>query len=471
MSDIIKIKKGLDIPIQGAAQEMTSDMRSIAEYAVKPTDFVGVTPKLLVAEGDAVKAGTPLFQDKNNASARFVSPVSGTVKAIVRGEKRKLLAVVVSSDGKNESLPYAKYGFSDQMKRDEVKQQMVEGGLMPLIKRRPFGCVPMEGDQPKAVFISCFDSAPLAADMDYALQGRGDDLRMGLRALLAITDCNIHLGVKPGQQMEQICSRLAANSEVGNRVKIHIFKGGHPAGNVGTQIAAVSPINKGEVVWTMDLQNVAILGNTFLTGEYRPERIIAFAGPCTSSPRYYKITCGANVAQMYKEQCASYTESDVRLISGNVLSGVKIAYDGFVGMNDNMLSAIPEGDYYDFMGWLMPGLKKFSLNRTFLSGWMARCCCASKCQSKMKYDINTNLHGEWRPLVVTGNFEKVFPFKIYPMQLIKAAIIGDIDLMENLGIYEVEPEDFALCEFVDTSKTEIQTIIREALEKLRKEAM
>lgn len=469
MSDIIKIKKGLDIPLQGAAQEMTSDVRSTVEYAVKPTDFVGVTPKLMVAEGDQVKAGTPLFVDKGNAEARFVSPVSGVVKAIVRGEKRRVLAVVVAADGKNESLPYLKYGFADKMQRDQVRQQMVEGGLMPLLKRRPFGTAPLPDDQPKGIFISCFDSAPLGADMDYALQGRGDDLRMGLRALLAITDCNIHLGLRQGQQLEQVFSRLAADAEMGERVKLHLFKGPHPAGLVGTQIAMVDPINKGEVVWTADVQNVAILGNAFRTGEYHPERLVAFAGPCASSPRYYKVLCGCNVASMFKEQCSSYQEANVRLISGNVLSGTQIASDGFLGFSDSLLSAIPEGDYYEFMGWLMPGLKKFSLSRTFLSGWFAQCQCAKSCKCQPKYEFDTNLHGEWRPMVVTGSYEKVFPMKIYPMQLIKAAIIGDIDLMESLGIYEVEPEDFALCEYVDTSKTEIQTIIREALEKLRKE--
>ena len=471
MSDIIKIRKGLDIPVRGEAQCITSDVRSIGECAVKPTDFVGVTPKLLVAEGDMVKAGTPLFHDKNNASARFVSPVSGTVKAIVRGEKRKVLAVVVSADGKHESEPYRSYGFEQALPREEVMQQMVEGGLMPLIKRRPFGTAPMEGDQPRDIFVSLFDTAPLAPNMDYVLQGRADDLRMGLRVLLAITDCNIHLGLREGQELEQVCRRLAEGKEMQGRVKVHLFKGGHPAGNVGTQIAAVRPINKGEVVWTLDAQNLAILGNTFLTGAYRPERMVAVAGPCVSSPRYYKMHCGANLSQLFAEQCKHYTESDVRLICGNVLSGTQVAHDDYLCTATNLISAIPEGDYYDFMGWLMPGFKKFSANRTFFSGWLNGCPAGEKMKKRIAFDINTNLHGEWRPMVVTGSYERVFPFKIYPMQLIKAAIIGDIDLMESLGIYEVEPEDFALCEFVDTSKTEIQLIIREALEKLRKEAM
>lgn len=468
MSNIIKIKKGLDIPIRGVAQDVTTEMLNIAEYAVKPTDFVGVTPKLLVAEGDVVKAGTPLFFDKNNALAQFVSPVSGTVKAIVRGEKRKLLAVVVASDGKNESEIMPKFDMGEKIEREQLQRHMVKSGLWTLIRRRPFGTVAMEQDAPKAVFVSLFDSAPLAANMDYVLKGRKDDLHMGIRAMLALTDGELHLGLCKDQALVAMAEEIA---KAESRVKVHLFQGPHPAGNVGTQIAAISPINKGEIVWTVEAQNLAVMGQTLRTGIYRPEKLVAFAGPCAAKPAYYKVISGVNVAEMFKAQCANYTECDVRLISGNVLSGTQIAHDGFLGMNDNLLSTLPEGDYYDFMGWLMPGFKKFSFSRTFLSGFFAKCCCTKKCGEKSNYTIDTNLHGEWRPMVVTGAYEQVFPFKIYPMQLIKAAIIGDIDLMENLGIYEVEPEDLALCEFVDTSKTEIQTIIREALEKIRKEAM
>lgn len=458
MSDTINIKKGLDIPLSGKAQPMVSDARSTVDYAVKPVDYVGVTPKLLVAEGDVVKAGSPLFYDKNNTAAQFVSPVSGTVKAIVRGEKRALLAVVVSSDNKLESVPLTKADPATTS-REQLKKMLIDNGLWPLLRRRPFGTIALETDVPKAIFVSCFDSAPLGPDFDFVMEGRDKDFIMGLQILARLTDGKVHLSFRPGQQLSNLAKGLP-------QVESHFIKGPHPAGNVGTQIAAISPINKGEVVWTLGPQDVAIIGHAFLTGEYRPEKVVAFVGPCATSPRYYRLFAGACVATICKEQLTSVDE--VRLVSGNVLSGTQITPDGFLGAYDSLLCAIPEGDYYEFMGWMAPGFRKFSFSRTFLSGFFAKCHCHKK---SPHYNIDTNLHGEPRPLVVTGNFEQVFPFKIYPLQLLKAAIIGDIDLMENLGIYEVEPEDFALCEFIDPSKTEIQSIIRQALENIRKEGM
>jgi Na+-transporting NADH:ubiquinone oxidoreductase subunit A len=247
------------------------------------------------------------------------------------------------------------------------------------------------------------------------------------------------------------------------RVVDHYINGPHPSGNIGTQIAHIDPINKGEVVWTMNIQDVAMLGELLTTGVYNPEKVIAVAGPDIKDPHYYRVKAGACLAEITKTQLLAdgNTKTD-RVISGDILSGTQIAADGFLGAYDDLVSIIPEGDYYDFMGWLMPGFKKFSFSRTFLSGFLPK---------MLKWRFDTNTHGDERPLVFTGNFERVFPFDIYPTQLIKACIVGDIELMENLGIYEVEPEDFALCEFIDTSKTDIQAIIREALEKLRKEAL
>lgn len=467
MQNTIKIKKGLDIPVSGVAQETISDVRSITEYAVKPTDYVGVTPRLKVAEGDKVKAGTTLFVDKNNEWAHFVSPVSGTVKAVVRGAKRALQAVVITTDNAKD-YEVNPTGDPTKLSRQEVKDLMVNGGCWTMLRRRPFGIAPLPTDEPKAIFVSCFNSAPLAPNYDFVMEGRTDDFLMGLKVLAKLTDGKVHLGFRQGQKLAQVAEKAP--------VEIHYFQGPHPAGNVGTQIAAIDPIDRGEQVWAVDVQDVAIIGHLFLTGQYEPERVMAFAGPSAQNPRYYRMIAGANIETLCKEQFSG--EAHARIISGDVLSGQKLdlyetslSKDCYAGAHDSLISALPEGDYYEFMGWLMPGLKKFSLSRTFLSGFFAKCCCASKCKNGSKYNFDTNLHGEWRPMVVTGSYEQVFPFKIYPMQLIKAAIIGDIDLMESLGIYEVEPEDFALCEYVDTSKTEIQTIIREALEKIRKEAM
>ncbi len=476
MPETIHIKKGLDLPIGGAAERRITDARGITTYAVKPTDFVGLVPRLLVEEGSPVKAGDALFCDKQDERIRFTSPVSGTVKAVVRGEKRRLLAVVVEADPYPESVQPA----PDLPKSPQaLKEAMLQCGLWTQVRQRPFGTVAKPDDQPKAIFVTAFDSAPLAPDYDFALQGRTEALKRGLAALTLLTKGSVHLCFKPGQELSKQLGNMPSDQLV-----THFLSGPHPAGNIGTQIAHIDPINKGEVVWTMGLQDVAVLGEWLLTGTYRPERVIALAGPQLSNPHYYRVKAGACVASLIagqlphpdyphmKEQGAAL---ESRIISGNVLSGTRIEADGFVGAYDDLVSVLPEGNYYDFMGWLLPGLRKYSFSRTFLSGFMPKRSFKPfgmelpRLENFWKHDTNT--HGDVRPLVFTGNFERVFPFDIYPTQLLKACIVGDVELMENLGIYEVEPEDFALCEFIDTSKTDIQPIIREALEKLRKEAM
>ena len=454
MPETITIKKGLDLPIGGAAEKLLTDARSIMTYAVKPTDFVGLTPRLLVEEGDAVATGDALFCDKNDERIRFTSPVSGQVKAIVRGEKRRLLEVVVETDFKSapsQELPKT---------AEEIKAAMLQCGLWTSLRQRPFGTVANPNDKPKAIFVSAFSSAPLAPDYDFVMQGKEELLLKGLEALTQLTEGMVHVCFKP----EQGLAKQLTTEQLNNcQLTTHYISGPHPAGNIGTQIAHIDPINKGEVVWTMNIQDVAILGELVSTGVYNPEKVIAMAGPNIKNPHYYRMKAGACLEEITKSQLPNEDNPMTdRVISGDILSGTQIAADGFLGAYDDLVSIIPEGDYYDFMGWLMPGFKKFSFSRTFLSGFLPK---------MLKWKFDTNTHGDERPLVFTGNFERVFPFDIYPTQLIKACIVGDIELMENLGIYEVEPEDFALCEFIDTSKTDIQAIIREALEKLRKEAM
>lgn len=470
MTDTITIRKGLDIPIGGAAEKRLTDARNITTYAVKPTDFVGLTPKLLVEEGDAVKVGDALFCDKNDERIRFTSPVTGQVKAVVRGEKRKLLEVVVEA---NDNAPLV---LEVPHTAEEIKAVMLRCGLWTMLRQRPFGTVANPDDQPKAIFVSGFSSAPLAPDYDFIMQGKEEFLKKGLDALTKLTDGKVHICFKPNQNLSKQLSTF------NYQFSIHFVKGPHPAGNIGTQIAHIDPINKGEVVWTMNFQDVALLGELVSTGIYNPEKIIAVAGPNIKNPHYYRVKTGASLKDITSAQLLNtdYPEMDAhdaaqqnRVISGDILSGTQIAADGFLGVYDDLVSILPEGNYYDFMGWLMPGFKKFSFSRTFLSGFLPKSTFKPfgikipRFSSLWKFDTNT--HGDERPLVFTGNFERVFPFGIYPTQLIKACIVGDIELMENLGIYEVEPEDFALCEFVDTSKTNIQEIIREALEKIRKE--
>lgn len=439
MVETIKIKKGLDLPIGGEPLKEVIDARSIERYAVKPTDFVGFTPRLLVAEGDTVCAGQPLVEDKNDTRLTLPSPVGGTVTAIVRGEKRRLLEVVITS-------------------RTGSKSSTNQPNLTPdspcwwMIKERPFGTIANPDHKPKGIFVSMRDTNPLAPDLDFALKGREHEFEAGIKALEAYGT-------------------------------VHCVKaqGPHPAGNIGTIVAALDPINKGECVWSVGAQDVANIGRWCLTGEYRPERVISVGGPAAKAPKHYRLLCGANVQRIsdvqlmdtsYPNMTGSTTTSSTRIISGSPLSGTTIKADGFLGMYDQQLTFIEEGDQYEFMGWIMPGLNKFSFSKTFLSGLMLPFKAMEPLMPvKPSFSFNTNMHGSVRPFLFTGSFERVFPFDIYPLQLIKACIVGDVELQEKLGIYEVEPEDFALCEFIDPSKTEIQIIIREALEVLRKEAM
>ena len=442
MNHNIKIKKGLDIPLSGDAERIVVDMRSEERYAVKPPDVVGFTPRLLVAEGDEVVAGQPLVEDKRDQRLTLPSPVNGKVQAIVRGEKRRLMEVVVASGKSGESKTAGTAG---------APVLSPEAPVWWMIKERPFGTIADPDHKPKGIFVSMRDTNPLAPDLTFALRGREHEFEAGIAAL----------------------GRLA---------EVHTVhaEGPHPAGNVGTQIAAISPLNKGEYVWTVNAQDVATIGRWCLTGEYRPERVIAVGGPAAKCPKYYRVLCGTRIQRIaevqlmdpcYPQLTTAHSPLPTRIISGSVLSGTRIEADGFLGMYDHQLTFIEEGDQYEFMGWLMPGLNKFSFSKTFLSGLMAPFKMLEPLMPvKPTYSFNTNLHGSVRPFLFTGSFERVFPFDIYPLQLIKACIVGDIELQEQLGIYEVEPEDFALCEFIDPSKTEIQTIIREALEVLRKEA-
>lgn len=449
MNHNIKIKKGLDIPLSGDAERIVVDMRSEERYAVKPPDVVGFTPRLLVAEGDEVVAGQPLVEDKRDQRLTLPSPVNGKVQAIVRGEKRRLMEVIVAAEKTGVSGCSGVSGESGTT--GGARALSPEAPVWWMIKERPFGTIADPDHKPKGIFVSMRDTNPLAPDLAFALRGREHEFEAGIAAL----------------------SRLA---------EVHTVhaEGPHPAGNVGTQIAAISPLNKGEYVWTVNAQDVATIGRWCLTGEYRPERVIAVGGPAAKCPKYYRVLCGTSIQRIaevqlmdpcYPQLTTAHSPLSTRIISGSVLSGTRIEADGFLGMYDQQLTFIEEGDQYEFMGWLMPGLDKFSFSKTFLSGLMAPFKMLEPLMPvKPTYSFNTNLHGSVRPFLFTGSFERVFPFDIYPLQLIKACIVGDIELQEQLGIYEVEPEDFALCEFIDPSKTEIQTIIREALEVLRKEA-
>lgn len=448
MSKTITIKKGLNINLQGEAEKTITEIES-GLYAIKPIDFNGVFPKLLVHEGDKVKAGTHLFFDKYRDNIKFSSPVSGTIKEVRRGAKRALLEISIEAEATQTFVDFGK-ADPNSLKRELIIDKLLESGVWPVIRQRPYSVIANPKDTPKAIFISGFDTNPLAPDYDLIVHGQGNIFQAGIDALKKLTSGTIHLNLGSGDAT----SKVFTNSR---NVQVNYFKGPHPAGNVGTQINKLDPVNKGEVIWYLRPQEVLTIGRLFLEGKYNAERIIALTGSEILKPRYFKTKVGASIEKMVSN---NVTGQNVRYISGNPLTGKKIDSVGFIGFYDSQVTVLPEGNYYEFFGWGLPGFGKFSFSKTFptfLNG------------KNKRFQLDTNLHGGHRALVMTGELEKVFPFDIYPMQLIKAIIVEDIDAMENLGIYEVDEEDFALAEFIDTSKTEIQSIVRKGIDLMRKE--
>lgn len=451
MSKIITLRKGLDINLEGKPRETTVDAPAAAEYALSPLDFEGVTPKLLVKAGDRVKTGTPLFFDKHNERILFTSPVSGTVAAINRGEKRKVLSVTVTPDAQPSYEEFAKPDLQ-QASRDELIELLLHAGLWPMLVQRPYGIIADPADTPKAIFVSAFDSAPLAPDYNFVLRDEQENLQAGIEVLRKLSGGKVHLSMRAGAEGKM--SELKG-------VELHSFAGKHPAGNVGVQIHHIDPINKGEVVWTVNIQDLAIIGRLVRTGHVDMTRIIAVGGSEVANPQYCRVIAGARMDSLLGGNLKPQKEGDsVRVISGNVLTGTKSALDGFLGFYANQVTVIPEGDKYELLGWAMPRFKKFSVSRAYFS-WLC---------PKKAYRLDTNMNGGERPFVVTGLYEKYLPMDIYPMYLLKACLAGDIEKMENLGIYEVTEEDFALCEFVDPSKIDIQQIIRDGINLMIKEA-
>jgi len=449
MEKTVRIRKGLDISLKGVAERRTEEI--VPEcYAVKPSDFVGVLPKLEVAEGDTVKAGSPLFSDKHRANLIFTSPVSGTVAEIRRGEKRKIEEIAIRSDGRFESLFFGD-ALSEGISRDKIMEVLTLSGLWTTIRQRPFSTVANPNDTPKAFFVSAFDTAPLAPDFNFAIRGDEKHFLKGIEMLSGLTDGKLYLNI--GKECDNAVFSDCAGMK---NVVLTRFEGPHPAGNVGTQINKLCPINKGETVWFCSPQDVVEMGRLFVTGYCDSRRLVAVTGPEVKAPHYVLTRRGAQIKKIVEN---NVTEVEKRFISGNVLTGTNIGESGFLGFYDNQISVVREGREHELFGWILPGLKKYSASMSFLSSQYP----------DRTFNIDTNLHGGRRAFVVSGIFEKVFPFDIYPMQLIKACLIGDIQLMEDLGIYEVAPEDFALCEFIDPSKHEIQEIIRNGLELIRKE--
>ncbi len=447
MHRVVKISKGLNINLKGAPVAEFTSVAPAKLYALMPADFTRVTPKVVVKPEDKVKAGDPLFFDKENPELQFVSPVSGTVVAVNRGERRRVLSVVVESDGKFESVEYkAKDVLS--LSADEVKADLLKAGLFGFFRQRPYDVIAVPGDTPRAIYVSAFDSKPLAVNFEIALKGNEDDFQTGLDALSRIAP--VHLGICA-------CQKSAALN-VAKNVTTTIFKGPHPAGNVGVQINRTAPINKGEIVWTIGAEEVIFIGRLFNKGKVDFTRTVALAGSEVKNPSYSKMILGAQISNLVEGRLDNKYE--LRIIDGNVLTGKKTTADGFLGAFSTEITVIPEiMGGAEMLGWIAPRFSMFSTSRSYFS-WLS---------PSRKYTIDARIKGGERHMIMSNEYDKVFPMDIYPEYLLKAIITGNIDKMEQLGIYEVAPEDFALCEFVDSSKLEIQRIVREGLDKLRAE--
>ena len=449
MSKEIRISKGLDIRLVGEATHSITDAVKSNFYTIRPDDFHGVTPKLAVKVGAKLKAGESVFFDKSNEAIKFVSPVSGEILEITRGEKRKILEIKIKADKK---ISFKKYETPTlkTAQADEIKSLLLASGCWPFIKQRPYDVIAKPELQPKAIFISAHATAPLAVDYNFTLRGKEVELQAAVTALSKLSGGPVHVGVSK-----------ASDSAFENlqNINIHKLSGPHPSGNVGTLINKIDPINKGETVWTIAPQDLVIIGELLLTGKYNAERTVALVGSQIEAPRYLKTRIGSEVATMIYDR-GIQKDAHARIISGNVLCGKEVKPDGFLDFYSDVITVIPEGDDYEFFGWNKPVFNKVSTSRALTFSWLT---------PKKKYDLNTNTNGEHRAFVLTGSYEEVFPLDIYPMQILKACMYKDLDEMEALGMYEVAPEDFALTEFVCVSKQPHQKIIREGLDLMLKE--
>ena len=447
MANLFKLRKGLDINLAGKAERKKLQLKSNGKYALQPDCFEGVVPKVVVKEGDKVKAGDALFINKNCTEMKFASPVSGTVTAVERGERRKVLAVKVQADA---TQVFTDFGVKDvaSLTGEQVKAALLEAGLFGYINQLPYDVVTTPDVTPKAIFVSALRDKPLAADFEFELQGQEKEWQAGLTALSKMAKTCLGIGAK------QTSAALTSAKDV----EVNVFDGPCPAGNVGVQINHVSPVNKGEVVWTVDPTAVIFFGRLFLTGKVDLRRLVALCGSEVKNPQYVEMLVGEELSTLLSN---SYdAKRNVRIINGNVLTGRVTTKDGYLGAHTSEITVIPEGnDADEFAGWIMPRFKQFSVNRSYFS-WLF---------GKKAYALDARVKGGERHMIMSGEYDKVMPMDIYPEYLIKAIITGNIDKMEQLGIYEVSPEDFALAEFVDSSKLELQRIVREGLNMLRRE--
>ncbi|MDD2797425.1 MAG: Na(+)-translocating NADH-quinone reductase subunit A [Bacteroidales bacterium] len=450
MANVISIKKGLDIKLKGEAPAQTPKKVRSKKYLICPDDFHGMIPKVLVKEGDKVLAGSPIMANKNWQDMQIVSPVSGEIVAVNRGERRKVLSIEILADAADKYLSFEAKSPKD-LSAEQITELLLKAGMWPLIKQRPYDVIAKPGT-PRDIFISTFDSSPLAPNYEFIVAGQEGDFRTGLEVLQKLTSGSLNLGIRPNSKFK----------EFADIATIQQFQGPHPAGNVGIQIHHTSPINKGDVVWTLSPADVIIIGRLFNSGKSDFTRTIAVCGSEVKVPYYANVLPGVSVEELTKSEVNS--NISLRYISGNVLTGVKVNENESLTFYANQLTVIPEGvETHELFGWAMPRPKQFSMSRTYFD-WIARLLSKNK-----SYSLDARILGGERNIIMSGEYDSVLPMDILPEFLIKATIAFDVDKMENLGIYEIAPEDLALCEFVDTSKVQIQKIIREGLDKLKNE--
>ncbi len=448
MANVIKLRKGLDINLKGKAVQELKPVKEPGFYALVPDDFTGITPKVVVKEQEYVMAGGPLFIDKNHPELKFVSPVSGVVTSVERGARRKVLNIVVEAAAEQDYEEFGKKNVN-ALDGESVKAALLEAGMFAFIRQRPYDVIADPTMFPKAIFVSAFDSNPLAPDFEFVLKGEEANFQTGLDALAKMAKTYLSISVK---------QKTTALTQAKN-VTVTAFDGPNPAGNVGVQINHISPVVKGETVWTIGAEAVIFIGRLFNTGRVDMTRKVAVTGSEVLRPAYCNLKVGALLTNVFSGNVT--TDKSLRYISGNVLTGKKVSPNGYLGAFDSQLTVIPEGDnIHEMLGWIMPRFNQFSVNHSYFSWLMGK---------NKEYVLDARIKGGERHMIMSNEYDKVFPMDIYPEYLVKAIIAGDIDRMEALGIYEVAPEDFALCEFVCSSKVEVQRIVRAGLDMLRAE--
>ena len=451
----IFLKRGLDIPMDGAAAKTLGSVNRPAVFKVVPDHFAGITPKLMVKAGERVKAGSALFHDKTFETMLFTSPVSGTVTEIVRGDRRKVMSINIEADARYE---YEAFDLRGAEKDGEiVKTLLLHTGLWSFIKQRPYDCIALPTKTPRAIFISSFDSAPLAPDYEFVLKGQNVQLQTAISRLSLIAP--VYVGIRKG----------AAATDFRGLKDCTLFEvaGPHPAGNVSVQINHMLPMAKGDTMWAINVQDAAIIGRFFVTGKVDMLRKVALTGPLAYEPKYYNVLPGMPVSAVLASNVLKGVPA--RLIAGNALSGHQVAEDEMISPYDNQFTVIDEGtENHEFMGWMLPRFNDFNVSNTDPAK-MLDCGFMRWLFGAKKYRWDARLKGGRRAIIVSGEYEKVFPMDIYPEYLIKAMIAGNLDKMEQLGANEVAPEDFALCEYVCTSKMPLQAIVRAALDNMKKE--